>query len=69
MWDGFVWALDIVATVGSIPAPTDVGGQIVKVVLIVLGVGTLLVRADRGHRVLRRRTPRRGCWRSAGRAG
>ena len=42
VWDSFVWALDIVATVGSIQAPTDVGGQIVKVVLIVLGVGTLL---------------------------
>jgi voltage-gated potassium channel len=28
--------------VGSIQAPTDVAGQIVKVVLIVLGVGTLL---------------------------
>ena len=41
VWDSFVWALDIVATVGSIQAPTDVGGQIVKVVLIVLGVGTL----------------------------
>ena len=42
VWDSFVWALDIVATVGSIQAPTDVAGQIVKVVLIVLGVGTLL---------------------------
>jgi voltage-gated potassium channel len=42
VWDSFVWALDIVATVGSIQAPTDVGGQIIKVVLIVLGVGTLL---------------------------
>ena len=42
VWDSFAWALDIVATVGSIQAPTDVGGQIVKVVLIVLGVGTLL---------------------------
>jgi voltage-gated potassium channel len=42
LWDSFVWSLDIVATVGSIQAPNDVGGQIVKVVLIVLGVGTLL---------------------------
>jgi len=40
-WRGFVWTLDIVATVGSIPAPGTVGGQIVKVALIVLGVGTL----------------------------
>jgi voltage-gated potassium channel len=38
---GFVWALDTVATVGSIPEPASSGGQIVKVVLIVLGVGTL----------------------------
>ena len=37
----FVWALDTVATVGSIPEPTSAGGQIVKSALIVLGVGTL----------------------------
>jgi voltage-gated potassium channel len=41
LWNSFVWALDIVATVGSIQAPTDTGGEVVKVVLIVLGVGTL----------------------------
>ncbi|MGE5282271.1 MAG: potassium channel family protein [Chloroflexota bacterium] len=38
---GFVWALDTVATVGSIPEPTRAGGQILKVLLIVFGVGTL----------------------------
>jgi voltage-gated potassium channel len=38
---GFVWALDTVATVGSIPDPDSTGGQIVKVALIVFGVGTL----------------------------
>ncbi len=38
---GFVWALDTVATVGSIPEPTSTAGQIVKVGLIVFGVGTL----------------------------
>jgi voltage-gated potassium channel len=38
---GFVWALDTVATVGSIPEPVSTGGQIVKVFLIVFGVGTL----------------------------
>lgn len=38
---GFVWALDTVATVGSIPEPASSGGQIVKVFLIVFGVGTL----------------------------
>lgn len=37
----FVWALDTVATVGSIPSPDSTGGQIVKVGLIVFGVGTL----------------------------
>src|SRR5204862_1569947 len=41
VWQGFVWALDTVATVGSVPSPESTGGQIVKVVLIVLGVGTL----------------------------
>ena len=40
-WDSFVLALDTVATVGSIPAPTTAAAQVVKVVLIVLGVGTL----------------------------
>lgn len=38
---GFVWALDTVATVGSIPEPTGTGGQVLKVLLIVFGVGTL----------------------------
>ena len=38
---GLVWALDTVATVGSIPEPASAAGQIVKVALIVLGVGTL----------------------------
>lgn len=37
----FAWALDTVATVGSVPAPDTTGGQIVKVGLIVFGVGTL----------------------------
>jgi len=40
-WDAFVWALDTVATTGSIQAPTNTGGQIVKVMLTLLGVGTL----------------------------
>jgi voltage-gated potassium channel len=38
---GFVWALDTVATVGSIPEPASTAGQICKVGLIVFGVGTL----------------------------
>ena len=41
VWRGFVWTLDTIATIGSIPNPDSVGGQIVKVVLIMLGVGTL----------------------------
>jgi voltage-gated potassium channel len=40
-WRGFIWTLDILATVGSIPAPETFPGQVVKVALIVLGVGTL----------------------------
>lgn len=41
VWDGFVLALDTVATVGSIPAPTNTGAEVVKALLIVFGVGTL----------------------------
>jgi voltage-gated potassium channel len=41
LWTGFVWALDTIATVGSIPSPETTGGQVLKVLLIVLGVGTL----------------------------
>lgn len=42
IWHGFVWSLDTIATVGSIPSPETTGGQVLKVLLIVLGVGTLL---------------------------
>lgn len=41
VWDAFQRSLDIIATTGSIPSPTDTGGQVVKVVLTLLGVGTL----------------------------
>src|SRR3954454_21484712 len=41
VWDGFVWTMDTVATTGSIQAPQDTAGEIVKVVLTCLGVGTL----------------------------
>jgi voltage-gated potassium channel len=41
-WQGFLWALDTVATVGSIPQPDRLGGQLTKVVLITLGLGTML---------------------------
>jgi voltage-gated potassium channel len=42
LWVAFVWTLDTIATVGSIPSPETTGGQVIKVLLIVLGVGTLL---------------------------
>jgi voltage-gated potassium channel len=41
VWNGFVLALDTIATTGSIAAPTDTAGQVVKVMLTLLGVGTL----------------------------
>jgi voltage-gated potassium channel len=41
LWTGFVWTLDTIATVGAIPSPETTGGQVLKVLLIVLGVGTL----------------------------
>jgi voltage-gated potassium channel len=41
LWRGFLYTLDTVATVGSNPDPPDLGGQITKVVLILVGVGTL----------------------------
>ncbi|MCW2992324.1 MAG: hypothetical protein JWM73_2918, partial [Solirubrobacterales bacterium] len=40
-WDGFVRTLDTIATTGSIPGAQNTGGQIVKVLLTLLGVGTL----------------------------
>src|SRR3954465_4662778 len=41
LWAGFVVSVDTIATTGSIAAPHDEAGQIVKVVLTFLGVGTL----------------------------
>lgn len=38
---GFLWTLDTVATVGAIPSPGSTEGQVVKVLLILFGVGTL----------------------------
>src|SRR3954465_2593567 len=40
-WDAFVWTIDPVATTGSIQAPKDAAGEVVKVALTFLGVGTL----------------------------
>jgi voltage-gated potassium channel len=41
LWRGFVWSLDTTATIGSIPGPDNLSGEIVKTILIILGVGTL----------------------------
>jgi voltage-gated potassium channel len=40
-WRGFLWALDTIATIGSIPDPNTLGGQITKIFLITFGVGTM----------------------------
>jgi voltage-gated potassium channel len=40
-WQGLIRTLDIVATIGSIGHPSDLGSQITEVVLITLGLGTL----------------------------
>jgi voltage-gated potassium channel len=40
-WRGINWAVDIVATTGSMGEPASIGGEITKVVLISLGLGTL----------------------------
>src|SRR5689334_13202851 len=41
LWNSFVWATDTVATTGAIVGPKDLAGEIVKVALTFLGVGTL----------------------------
>lgn len=41
LWYAFRWSLDTVATVGGFAQPHTLAGQIIHVVLIVLGVGTL----------------------------
>lgn len=40
-WNGFVLSLDTIATVGSIPAPKQTSAELVRVGLIIFGVGTL----------------------------
>lgn len=40
-WHAFVLTLDTVATTGSIPSPENTAGEILKVLLTFLGVGTL----------------------------
>lgn len=41
LWNAFNRSIDVIATTGSIPAPRDTAGEIVKVLLTLLGVGTL----------------------------
>jgi len=41
-WHGVNWAFDTVATTGSLGHPDTVGGELTKVFLVVLGVGTML---------------------------
>jgi voltage-gated potassium channel len=41
LWYGVRWALDTAATVGGFPQPRTLAGQVIHVVLIVVGVGTL----------------------------
>ena len=62
------WALDTVATVGSIPEPDDAPGQAIKVALIVLGVGTLFYALVTVTEVLRRTATSGTFWPSAARA-
>jgi voltage-gated potassium channel len=40
-WYAFRWALDTASTVGGLPEPSTLAGQIIHVLLILLGVGTL----------------------------
>jgi voltage-gated potassium channel len=40
-WTAFLHALDIIATTGAYPPQHDTGSEIVRVLLTVLGVGTL----------------------------
>ena len=42
LWDGFLWALDTIATEGARNRPRSLPGEITWLILIVLGVGTLL---------------------------
>jgi voltage-gated potassium channel len=42
VWFAFLWTIDTIATVGSIASPETTGGQVLKLFLIFLGVGTLL---------------------------
>lgn len=38
---GFLWTLDTITTLGSLPTPRDTDGRVIVVVLELLGIGTL----------------------------
>jgi voltage-gated potassium channel len=38
---GFEWTLDTITTVGAIPNPNDTGARVLKVLLEIIGIGTL----------------------------
>jgi voltage-gated potassium channel len=40
-WHGIVWSIDIVATIGSLPHPDTVVGELIEIALISFGLGTL----------------------------
>jgi voltage-gated potassium channel len=40
-WKGFMHSVDTITTIGSIPHPRTLGGEITNLVLIALGLGTL----------------------------
>jgi voltage-gated potassium channel len=40
-WRGIVWSVDIIATIGSLPHPDTVVGELTEIVLISFGLGTL----------------------------
>ena len=40
-WRGIVWSVDIVATIGSLPHPSTITGELIEILLISFGLGTL----------------------------
>jgi voltage-gated potassium channel len=41
LWRGIIHAVDIVATIGSLPHPESVAGELIEIALITFGLGTL----------------------------
>ncbi|MGZ8795438.1 MAG: potassium channel family protein [Gaiellaceae bacterium] len=42
LWFAFIWTIDTIATLGAIAPPETTAGQVLKLFMIFLGVGTLL---------------------------